>query len=164
MAMAALGNGIIDTIFFEDHGIQLAYALTCAVGLFSHSSGCPFFVFFSFIFFLPPFSGLSVLTFLWLPIFHLLFFSFIIFFSFFSFPPLQVCLFWRSSGCPACSPRCHFFSFFPCSFSPLQLPLPSKFEPHECSAFFFGLRMIERRVQGWGIAQLLYGKHKRMAL
>ena len=100
MAMAALGNGIIDTIFFEDHGIQVAYALTCAVGLFSHSSGCPFFVFFFFhffltplfrsicshvplaahfsfvflffhyfffIFFFPPSSGLSVLTFLWLP-------------------------------------------------------------------------------------------------
>jgi hypothetical protein len=42
MALAALGNGIIDTIFFEDHGIQLAYALTCAVCL-------------------------SLLTFLWLP-------------------------------------------------------------------------------------------------
>jgi hypothetical protein len=54
MAMAALGNGIIDTIFFEDHGIQLAYALTCAVGLFLHACGCPFF-FFSFFSFFSPF-------------------------------------------------------------------------------------------------------------
>eukprot|EP00802_Teleaulax_amphioxeia_P010046 Tamp_10071.p1 GENE.Tamp_10071~~Tamp_10071.p1 ORF type:complete len:642 (+),score=101.05 Tamp_10071:129-1928(+) len=33
MALCALGNGLIDTLFFEDHGIQMAYALTCAIGL-----------------------------------------------------------------------------------------------------------------------------------
>jgi len=33
MAFAALGNGLIDTVFFDSHGVQLVYALSCAVGL-----------------------------------------------------------------------------------------------------------------------------------
>jgi hypothetical protein len=42
MAAAALCNGIIDTVLFDNHGVQLTYALTAA-------------------------AGLSILAFLWLP-------------------------------------------------------------------------------------------------
>ena len=42
MALAALGNGLVDTILFDNHTVQLAYALAAAVGL-------------------------SILAFLWLP-------------------------------------------------------------------------------------------------
>jgi hypothetical protein len=33
MALAALGNGLVDTVLFDNHAVQLVYALSCAVGL-----------------------------------------------------------------------------------------------------------------------------------
>ena len=42
MALAALGNGVVDTVLFDQHGVQMAYALVAAIGL-------------------------SVLAFMWLP-------------------------------------------------------------------------------------------------